>query len=235
MLDLKTLREILGPASRQAGYRVYPVRLSREDVDSFYHGFSNEVIWPLFHDLQTRCRFEPEYWKSYRKVNGDFAKAIKKHTRPEDYVWVHDYQMVPVANMLRSSGVRRNCVFFLHIPFPPPDIFLKLPWREEFLKDFLEYDFVASRPCATGGTSPTASSPSCRTPGLRAAGRSPPSPPGSARQGGGHAHSIDYRSFRDTAKSAKVNRILKELKARSLGEYRHRRRPPGLPRAYPRG
>ena len=214
VLDLKTLREILGPASKQAGYRVYPVRLSQEDVNSFYSGFSNEVIWPLFHDLQTRCRFEPEYWKSYRKVNGDFAKAIKKHTRPEDYIWVHDYQMVPVARILKSSDVQRNCVFFLHIPFPPPDIFLKLPWREEILKDFLEYSFVGFQTMRDRRNFTDCLK--ALLPDSKVTGRGPVATvtsEGRRVRVAAMPISIDYRSFRDTAKSAKATKILKELKS----------------------
>ena len=213
MLDLKTLREILGPASSKAGYRIFPVRLSREDVDSFYYGFSNEVVWPLFHDLQTRCRFEPEYWKSYRRVNGLFARAVSRYTRAEDFVWVHDYQMIPVASMLRSSGVKRNCVFFLHIPFPPPDIFLKLPWREELLKDFLEYDFVGFQTMRDRRNFTDCLR--ALIPDWRVSGRGPVA---TVSSGGRRIRvaampiSIDYRYFRDMAKSARVSRILKDLK-----------------------
>ena len=213
MLDMKTLREILGPASSKAGYRVFPVRLSREDVDSFYYGFSNEVVWPLFHDLQTRCRFEPEYWKSYRRVNGLFARAVSRYTRAEDFVWVHDYQMIPVARMLGSSGVKRKCVFFLHIPFPPPDIFLKLPWREELLKDFLEYDFVGFQTMRDRRNFTDCLR--ALIPGWKVSGRGPVA---TVSSGGRRIRvaampiSIDYRSFRDMAKSARISRILKDLK-----------------------
>lgn len=213
MLEMKTLREILGPASDRAGYRVFPVNLSSDDVDSFYYGFSNEVIWPLFHDLQTRCRFEPEYWEAYRRVNGCFARAVRRHTRTEDFVWVHDYQMIPVARILRESGVKRSCAFFLHIPFPAPDIFLKLPWRDDLLRDFLEYEFVGFQ------------TPRDRRnftdciralfPDAKVSGRGPvfrASAEGREIRVAAMPISIDYRSFRELAKSARVSEILEELR-----------------------
>lgn len=213
MVGMKTLREILGPASDRAGYRVFPVRLSKEDVDAFYYGFSNEVIWPLFHDLQTHCRFEPEYWDAYRRVNGCFARAVKRHTRTEDFIWVHDYQMIPVARILKETGVKRSCAFFLHIPFPAPDIFLKLPWRDELLRDFLEYDFV-------GFQTPRdrRNFTDCLRalfPGARTFGRGPvfrSSAEGRDLKVAAMPISIDYRSFRKLAKSARVSEILNDLR-----------------------
>jgi len=142
-IGIDTLRQILGPASKEAGYRTFPVRLTPEEVFKYYYGFANEVIWPLFHDLQSRCNFDPEYWKAYRQVNEKFARVVSRHSREEDFIWIHDYQLIPLASQLKKLNVKRHCVFFLHIPFPPLDIFLKLPWRLEILQDFLQYDFVA--------------------------------------------------------------------------------------------
>jgi len=213
MVDMKTLREVLGHASDQAGYRVFPVQISKEDVDAFYFGFSNEVIWPLFHDLQTRCRFEPEYWDAYRRVNDCFARAVKRHTRSEDFVWVHDYQMIPVARILKESGVDRHCAFFLHIPFPAPDIFLKLPWRDDLLRDLLEYEFV-------GFQTPRdrRNFTDCLRalfPGAKVSGRGPvfrASAEGRELRVAAMPISIDYRSFRNLAKSARVTEILDDLR-----------------------
>lgn len=213
IVEMKTLREILGPASDRAGYRVFPVRLSKEDVDAFYFGFSNEVIWPLFHDLQTRCRFEPEYWDAYRRVNRCFARAVTRHTRTEDFIWVHDYQMIPVSRILKESDVRRSCAFFLHIPFPAPDIFLKLPWRDELLRDLLEYEFV-------GFQTPRdrRNFTDCLRalfPDVKISGRSPivqASAEGRETRMAAMPIGIDYGSFRRLAKSAEVSRILDDLR-----------------------
>jgi trehalose 6-phosphate synthase len=136
------LREILGSASLEAGYHLRPVILSEEDIRNFYYGFANEIIWPLFHDLQTNCNFVPEYWHSYLEVNRKFAKVVAENSSSSDYVWVHDYHLIHLAQSLRSLGVHRRIGFFLHIPFPPVDIFLKLPWRVQILRAMLEYDLV---------------------------------------------------------------------------------------------
>ncbi|MEW6220925.1 MAG: trehalose-6-phosphate synthase [Thermodesulfobacteriota bacterium] len=132
----------LTSASRKVGYRLDMVHLTGEEQRLFYHGFANEVIWPLFHDLQTRCNFQPEYWYQYLAVNRKFAGAVADTSRPGDYVWIHDYHLMGVAQALKTLGVERQTGFFLHIPFPPVDIFLKLPWREQILQGLLDYDLI---------------------------------------------------------------------------------------------
>ncbi|MBD3238003.1 MAG: trehalose-6-phosphate synthase [Candidatus Eisenbacteria bacterium] len=135
--------EILGPASREAGHRLHPVRLSEVELKSFYHGFTNQIIWPLFHDLFTRCNFSSDFWRTYLKINARFADAIIQHHQPDDYVWVQDYHLMQVGHLLRRRGHGRyRTGFFLHIPFPPPDVFVKLPWRSQILRGLLDYDLV---------------------------------------------------------------------------------------------
>jgi alpha,alpha-trehalose-phosphate synthase [UDP-forming] len=136
------LDESMASASREAGYDLFPVPLTDGDVRDYYHGFSNEVIWPLFHDLQTRCNFRREYWYRYLEVNRKFAEVTAQHTRASDYVWVHDYHLMHLAQSLKELDVVRKAGFFLHIPFPPLDVFLKLPWRAQILTALLEYDLV---------------------------------------------------------------------------------------------
>ncbi len=136
------LAGLMGPASRQAGYTLFPVPLSEDEVRDYYYGFANEIIWPLFHDLQTRCNFLPRYWYQYLKVNQRFAEITALYSRETDYVWVHDYHLMHVAHALKEMGVERQVGFFLHIPFPPLDIFMKLPWRAQILKALLEYDLL---------------------------------------------------------------------------------------------
>jgi len=136
------LKDVLDPASKNVGYQLEAVQLTEEQVRNFYYGFANEIIWPLFHDLQTNCNFKPEYWGTYLDVNRKFAEAVAGTTAPDDYVWVHDYHLIPVAEALRGMGADRRIGFFLHIPFPPPDIFVKLPWRTQLLKALLQYDIV---------------------------------------------------------------------------------------------
>lgn len=132
----------LAQATDDFGYVLEPVTLTARERDEFYLGFSNEIIWPLFHDLQTRCNFDPAYWTTYEAVNRKFARVIAQTAGSGDYIWVHDYHLIDVASALRDLGVESSIGFFLHIPFPPPDIFLKLPWRFHILRALLAYDVI---------------------------------------------------------------------------------------------
>lgn len=128
--------------SGQAGYNLHAVPLTEEEVDGFYKGFSNAVIWPLFHDFSSLCDFDPRYFESYLGVNRKYAAIVAEKSGESDYIWVHDYHLMHVAWSLKRLRIKRRCGFFLHIPFPPPDIFLKLPWRREIIEALLEYDLV---------------------------------------------------------------------------------------------
>jgi alpha,alpha-trehalose-phosphate synthase [UDP-forming] len=125
-----------------AGYSLKAITLTEEDVNLYYLGFSNEVIWPLFHDLQSRCNFNLSYWQAYQRVNNKFAEAILSNSVEDDYVWVQDYHLMLVAKALHVMGEDRKLGFFLHTPFPSPDIFIKLPWRLQILKAMLDYDLI---------------------------------------------------------------------------------------------
>ncbi|OGP60938.1 MAG: trehalose-6-phosphate synthase [Deltaproteobacteria bacterium RBG_13_61_14] len=134
--------EKLEPATEDLGYKLIPVGLTAEDVKGFYYGFANEIIWPLFHDLQTRCNFAPEYWQAYVEVNRKFAEVVARESRPTDYIWVHDYHLMLAGRTLRQRVPGLKTGFFLHIPFPSVDIFLKLPWRVQVLQALLDYDLI---------------------------------------------------------------------------------------------
>ena len=140
--DQDGLQEALHDVAQGIGYSLVPIVLTPEQESKHYRGFSNEVVWPLFHDLQSHCRFDPGYWDAYQDVNEEFAKVIAENTRPDDFVWVHDYHLMLAARELRRSGVTSKLGFFLHIPFPPLDIFVKLPWRREILGALLQYDLI---------------------------------------------------------------------------------------------
>jgi trehalose 6-phosphate synthase/phosphatase len=129
-------------ATRGAGYKLMPVALSEAERDEFYYGYSNEVIWPLFHDLQNFCNFEPAFWQTYKAVNERYATAIARHCQPGDFVWVHDYHLMYVAQALRESDVHAALSFFLHIPFPSYDIFAKLPQQQRLLRALLQFDLL---------------------------------------------------------------------------------------------
>jgi trehalose 6-phosphate synthase/phosphatase len=133
---------LLTRATGRTGYQLRPVSLTAEEKASYYYGFSNEVVWPLFHDLPTLAGFDPSYWPGYERVNAKFAQAVVENTRADDFIWVHDYQLMLVARELRAMGVRSGIGFFLHIPFPPLDTFIKMPWRFQILRALLEYDLI---------------------------------------------------------------------------------------------
>ncbi len=141
----KIPQEPLTKATRNAGYQVVPVALSENERDEFYYGYSNEVIWPLFHDLQNFCNFEPAYWQAYKQVNDRYADDIGRCAQPDDFIWVHDYHLMYVAQALREQGVSGKLsalTFFLHIPFPPYDIFSKLPQQQRLLHALLQFDLL---------------------------------------------------------------------------------------------
>jgi trehalose 6-phosphate synthase len=136
------IKGLLDKASKDTGHTLVPVSLSEAEVNGYYHGFSNECLWPLFHDLQSRCDFQPGYWRAYEAANEKYANVIAENSCNGDYIWVHDYHLISVAKHLRARNEKLRIGFFLHTPFPPLDIFMKLPWRLEILDAFLEYDLV---------------------------------------------------------------------------------------------
>jgi trehalose 6-phosphate synthase/phosphatase len=135
-------RAALAAASLSSGFRMCPVFLSKEEISKFYLGFANEIVWPLFHDLQSRCNFDPSYWRAYQEVNAGFATQVLKMANTDDLVWIHDYQLMLVATHLRNAGMRNRLAYFHHIPFPSPDIFEKLPWGKQLLQGLLHHEVI---------------------------------------------------------------------------------------------
>ncbi|RDY61201.1 bifunctional alpha,alpha-trehalose-phosphate synthase (UDP-forming)/trehalose-phosphatase [Flagellimonas nanhaiensis] len=118
------------------------VNLSAEEVEGFYFGFSNRTIWPLFHYFLEYSEFELDFWNTYREVNRKFADAIIEKSSEDDVIWVHDYQLMLVPQMVREKRPNTSIGFFLHIPFPSYEIFRTLPWREEVLQGLLGSDLI---------------------------------------------------------------------------------------------
>ncbi len=127
---------------REQGYRLQAVPLTAEEEEKFYLGFSNETLWPLFHDLLGHCSFDRENWLTYEKVNRRFAEVTSLASGPDDFIWVHDYQLTLVGAYLRRLGARQSLAYFHHIPFPSPDLFRRLPWRSEIIRGLIEYDLI---------------------------------------------------------------------------------------------
>ncbi|KAB7531071.1 bifunctional alpha,alpha-trehalose-phosphate synthase (UDP-forming)/trehalose-phosphatase [Flagellimonas olearia] len=118
------------------------VKLNAQEVDGFYFGFSNRTIWPLFHYFLKYSEFELDFWNTYKAVNQKFADAIIEKSDEDDTIWVHDYQLMLVPQMVREKRPNTSIGFFLHIPFPSYEIFRTLPWREEILEGLLGSDLI---------------------------------------------------------------------------------------------
>jgi trehalose 6-phosphate synthase len=122
--------------------RNVPLALSADEVKSFYEGFSNRVLWPLYHDAIRKPEFSREWWHSYVEVNRRFAEAAVEAAREDGFIWVHDYHLQLVPGMVRERLPDARIGFFLHIPFPPQELFAQLPWRRELLRGMMGADVV---------------------------------------------------------------------------------------------
>jgi trehalose 6-phosphate synthase len=132
------------------GLSLVPVSLSGEEVEYFYEGFSNATLWPLYHDVVAKPEFHREWWDAYVRVNRRFAERAARIAAEDAMVWVHDYQMQLVPAMLRDLRPDLRIGFFLHIPFPPAELFQQLPWRRQILEGLLGADVVGfQRPGAS--------------------------------------------------------------------------------------
>ncbi|UCE86077.1 MAG: bifunctional alpha,alpha-trehalose-phosphate synthase (UDP-forming)/trehalose-phosphatase [Deltaproteobacteria bacterium] len=124
-------------------YDIVPVSLTETEVNRYYHGFSNRTLWPLFHSFPERSRFDRRDWQTYGQVNERFAVAASEAASGSDVIWVHDYHLLLCPTSVRRLAPDARIAFFLHIPFPPYDIFRLLPWDREILRGLLDCDLVA--------------------------------------------------------------------------------------------
>lgn len=129
-------------ATDLAQRNLVPVFLSQEDIELYYEGFSNKTVWPHFHYFTQYTTYNEEYWEAYKRVNQIFFDQVAKHLREDDLVWVHDYQLMLLPNLIRQAFPKISIGFFLHIPFPSYEIFRILPWREEILHGILGADQI---------------------------------------------------------------------------------------------
>jgi trehalose 6-phosphate synthase len=124
---------------------LHPVSLSAHDVQGYYHGFANRTVWPLFHDLVVEPVVDRAWWRTYQDVNRRFAEATTEVVAQHDEVpliWVQDYHLMLLPEMLRSLAPDAPIGFFLHVPFPPPELFIRLPWRDRLLNGMLAADSI---------------------------------------------------------------------------------------------
>jgi trehalose 6-phosphate synthase len=121
----------------------HPVALSAGDIENYYHGFCNATIWPLYHNAIRTPEYHRHWWRPYETVNRRFAEEIVEAVEPDGTVWIHDYHLQLVPFFIREECPDARIGFFLHIPFPPIELFGYLPWRREVLRGLLGADVVA--------------------------------------------------------------------------------------------
>lgn len=124
------------------GIRIRAVPLSHGEIDNFYLGFSNATLWPLYHDALRTPVFHRKWWTPYVEINRRFARVAARVARRNQIVWIHDYQLQLVPRFLRALRPDLRIGFFLHIPFPPDELFAWLPWRRELLEGLLGADVL---------------------------------------------------------------------------------------------
>lgn len=123
-------------------FRIQPVHISDDEIEGFYNQLSNRTLWPLYHDAIRTPEFDHSWWRPYVVVNHRFAKAAASVTPRNGLVWIHDYHLQLVPAMLRAMRPDVRIGFFLHVPFPPEELFAWLPWRERILEGLLGADVV---------------------------------------------------------------------------------------------
>jgi len=148
------VREVL---AREHGAQ--PVFIDAETMFSFYEGFCNDTLWPLFHYFPSIAAFKDRYWDDYRRVNRIFCDTVARIARPGDVIWVHDYHLLLLPRMLKERLPDNAVGFFLHIPFPSFEIFRMLParWRDVILEGILGADLVGSQQVGRRSVDPGAS------------------------------------------------------------------------------
>ncbi|WP_114458256.1 trehalose-6-phosphate synthase [Halanaerobium sp. MA284_MarDTE_T2] len=125
------------------GYTLKRIRLSSDEQDGFYYGFSNEVMWPICHTFISKANFKEYYWNSYKTVNRKYADSIIEEIKENDLVWIHDYHLALVPGMIKERADQTKISVFWHIPWPAWEAFRTIPWRKEILENLLQSDFIA--------------------------------------------------------------------------------------------
>ena len=198
------------------GLELVPVSMTAEEIEGHYEGFSNGTLWPLYHDLVAKPEFHREWWDSYVEVNQRFADKAAELANEGALVWVHDYQMQLVPQMLRSLRPDLRIGFYLHIPFPPAELFQQLPWRRQLLEGLLGADLV-------GFQLPGGAANFVRLVRQRVGHKTHRDlvylPDGRTVRAAAFPISIDFRGFEELAQSPEVTARAKEIRS-ALGDPR---------------
>jgi trehalose 6-phosphate synthase len=206
------------PRVEGLGCDLHPVALTPGLVDGHYHGFSNRTLWPLFHDLVVEPVIDRRWWRAYQDVNRRFAEAaaaVVEHTDPAPVLWVHDYHLMLLPELLRAISPRSPIGFFLHIPFPPPELVARLPWRDQLLHGLLAADAVGFHTVRYRDN--FVRSVQQLFSGITALGDTIALPDGRQVRAVAHPISIDATEFGDLATSPETEKELDELRGQFAG------------------
>jgi trehalose 6-phosphate synthase len=128
--------------TRRGNVTVATIPMSARDYEEYYLGFANKVLWPVCHYRLDLVEFEPAYFEGYKRVNRTFAAALEPMLRAGDLIWVHDYHLMSLAAELRARGVTQRAGFFLHIPFPPPELLQAIPAHDWLVQALFDFDVI---------------------------------------------------------------------------------------------
>jgi trehalose 6-phosphate synthase len=199
------------------GTHLVPVMLTSEDVELYYEGMSNDTFWPLYHDVIAEPRYRRVWWDAYVKVNRRFAEAAAAVAADGATVWVQDYQLQLVPQMLREARPDLTIGYFHHIPFPAYGLYSQLPWRRQVLEGLLGADVIGFQRVADAGNFARAVRRQLRY-DTKASGITVPNPDGTSRRALAKAFpiSIDASSYIELARRDDVRARAKEIRE-SLG------------------
>ncbi|MBH1999803.1 MAG: alpha,alpha-trehalose-phosphate synthase (UDP-forming) [Sphingomonadaceae bacterium] len=128
--------------SEDEGVKTATIDLEEQDIDEYYNGYANKTLWPLFHFRIDLAEYARDFEGGYNRVNQRFADTAAPLIEPDDVIWVHDYHMIPLGQMLRDRGHRNRMGFFLHIPWPPTRLLVSLPHHTKLVSTLFAYDLV---------------------------------------------------------------------------------------------
>ncbi len=196
------------------GMMLVPISLSEQEVEEFYEGFSNGTLWPLYHDLVAKPEFHREWWEAYVAINERFARRAAEVAAENAAVWVQDYQLQLVPQMLRELRPDLRIGFYLHIPFPPTELFQQLPWRRQILEGLLGSDLIGFQ---LGGGAANFVRLVRQRVGHKTHRDTVHLPDGRVVRAAPFPISIDARGFEELARSAPVEARAREIRAQ-LGD-----------------
>lgn len=124
------------------GVSTATIDLDAQDFEEYYKGYANSALWPLFHYRIDLTQYEMEFGKGYERVNERFAQSVLPMIADDDTIWVHDYHLIPLGDLLRARGLKNRIGFFLHIPWPPARLLVSLPFHERLVGGMLAYDLI---------------------------------------------------------------------------------------------